>query len=152
MPDHAGLSATRVADRHVTLAFLGPVPDDDVSRCWASLPRLALPAAAAPTGWARFGRSAIVVTLADDDRQLIAAMDACHDAAAEVFDLRRPAEQRPHVTLARVRRRAKAPRPHVLRGWDVPAGPVEVGRVTLFRSRPSGSGDRYEVVEQQTPA
>jgi 2'-5' RNA ligase len=151
VPDGSGLSPTRTADRHVTLVFLGAPPEEDVVAYWRSLPELRLPVSAQVEGLARFGRGAIVVTLADDGGRLAAAAEACYDAAPDALGLRRPEAHRPHVTLARVARRATPPSARTLQRWPVPPGPVALGPVTLFRSRPAGPGDRYERVAHQPP-
>jgi 2'-5' RNA ligase len=140
--------ATSPADRHITLAFFGRAPRATVEQVWLSLPQLSLPRETRPLRWELFGRRALALSLADDDGLLGAAAEACHDAANELIDLRRPPEFRPHVTLARVPRRARPPSRGNLRGWAVPAGLVDVGCLTLFRSREDPTGDRYERVDQ----
>jgi 2'-5' RNA ligase len=149
VPADTEVVATREADRHITLVFLGRVPEEDVMRFWGSLPQLDLPARTRPLRWERFGRSAIALALADDDGLLSTAAGACHDAAEGLIGVRRPPEHRPHVTMARVPRRSRPPAPQALRAWPVPPGPLDVGLITLFRSRTGATGDRYEVVEQQ---
>ena len=150
VPSDADVRATRPADRHVTLVFLGRVPDDTAHRVWRSLPTLRLPVEVHALRWDRFGRSALALRLSDDDGRLEAAAALCHDAAGDiVVDLRRPAVFRPHVTLARVPRRGRPPPERVLSSWPVPSSALQVGRPTLFRSNPRSTGDRYEVVEQQ---
>jgi 2'-5' RNA ligase len=149
VPSTTDLRATRPADRHITLVFLGRVPDDVVSRCWAGLPPVVLPREVRPLRWERFGRSAIALVVSDDDGLLRAAADACRGATASVVEVHPPSEHRPHVTMARVPRRARPPTAKALRGWAVPSGPLDVGGLTLFRSRAGGSGDRYAVVAQR---
>jgi 2'-5' RNA ligase len=153
VPADAGVRATRPGDRHVTLLFLGRLPDDTAHRVWRSIPRLLLPVEVRALRWERFGRSALALELSDDAGLLEAAAGQCHDAAADlVADLRRPSPLRPHVTMARVPRRGRPPTARDLGGWPLPARPLQVGRPTLFRSNPQSTGDRYEVVEQQTGA
>jgi 2'-5' RNA ligase len=150
VPVDADVVAIRPADRHVTFAFLGQVEPEIVEQYWSSLPTLALPRRVHPRRWERFGRSAIALSLADD-ALLTAAADACHDAALGLIELRPSETFRPHVTLARVRRRARPPSPQALRRWVLPRDAIEVGRLTLFRSGTGARDDRYEHVAQQPP-
>jgi 2'-5' RNA ligase len=146
----ADVVPTRPADRHLTLVFLGRVPQATVMDLWRSLPPLTLPATIRALAWERFGRRAIALSLADDDGRLGAAADVCAEAAgAHLRDLRVPAKFRPHVTLGRVAKRASPPAPAALRTWPVPPAPLAVGAPTLFRSRDDPAGDRYEVMAQQ---
>ena len=140
---------TRPGDRHLTLVFLGRIPVETVMDCWAALPPLVLPRQTRPRRWERLGQSAIALAISDDDGLLRSAADACHDAVASLVELRRPSVFRPHVTMARVPRRARPPTSTVLQEWPVPSAPLDVGRTTLFRPAAGGSGDRYEVVEEQ---
>jgi len=151
VPVRADVRPTRPADRHVTLVFLGPVPEGTAQRVWHSLPRLQLPDEVRALRWARFGRSAVALEVSDDDVLLEGASARCHDAAAEVgVGVRRPSVFRPHVTMARVPRRGRPPNPRALRDWPVPSSALEVGRTALFRTIPQSTADRYEVVDQQT--
>lgn len=152
VPPGAEVVATRPGDRHLTLVFLGGVPEETVAQCWGDLPELALPAQVRPLAWERFGRRAIALVVSDDDGLLRAAGDACHDTAVRLVEVRRPDGFRPHVTMARVPRRARPPTAKVLSEWPVPSRPLDVGPATLFRSRSGGTGDRYEVVEVQPRA
>jgi 2'-5' RNA ligase len=148
VPASADLVATRAADRHLTLVFLGRAPDHDVATVWQSVPALGLPSTVDAHRWERFGRSAIALVVSDDDGLLDAAATVCHDAADGLIEVRRPSPFRPHVTMARVPRRARPPSSGALRGWPLPASPLEVGALTLFRSRTDPGTDRYEIVEQ----
>jgi 2'-5' RNA ligase len=150
VPADADVRAIGSADRHVTLVFLGRVPDDTARRVWQSIAPLELPVEVQALRWERFGRSALALELSDGDGLLEAAAALCHDAAADVgIEVRRPAVFRPHVTMARVPRRGRPPRERDLRGWPVPSSALRVGRLTLFHSNPQSTGDRYDVVEQQ---
>jgi 2'-5' RNA ligase len=150
MPEAEGVVATRPADRHLTLAYLGRVATEDVQRVWRALPPLALPERVLALGWERFGRRALALSLGDDDHRLRTAAEACFDAAgAQLLTFERPAELRPHVTLGRVRKGVRPPTPAAMRAWPVPSAPLTLGPPTLFRSRADASPDRYEVVDQQ---
>lgn len=142
--------ATRPADRHLTLVFLGRVPRDTVMAAWRSLPHLTLPEEVRAVAWERFGRRAIALSLADDDGRLGAAADVCVSVAgARLSGFRPPAGFRPHVTLGRVPKRVSPPTPAAMRTWSVPPEPLAVGPPTLFRSREDVAGSRYEVMAQQ---
>jgi 2'-5' RNA ligase len=150
VPPSPAVVPTRPGDRHVTLVYLGPVPEEDADGLWRALPALALPEQTAARAWALFGRRAIAVTLTDDDGRLETAADACIALArSRLPQLRPPARFRPHVTLGRVGRRATPPSRAAVRTWPLPARPLTVGRPTLFRTAADRSGDRYEVVAQQ---
>ena len=151
-PAEPGLVALAPSDRHVTLAFLGRAPDDDVRAVWSAVPRVVLPCELDALRWERFGRSALALVVSDVDRRLEAAAEACHRAADGVIQTKRPTPFRPHVTMARVPRRAHAPSASALRGWTVPARALSAGPLTLFRSATDGRAGRYEVVDERRPS
>lgn len=78
----------------------------------------------------------------DDEQSQMARLAA--DAAA-ALDLDAPQRYRPHVTLARARRR-----PVDLRSWlaaaSAPEGVLEVSRLELMRSHVGGGPARYETL------
>jgi 2'-5' RNA ligase len=153
VPARPDLVATRPGDRHLTLAFLGPAPDEHARALWSSLPPVVLPDASRALRWERLGRSAIALEVSDDDRLLTAAAAACYDAADGLIELVPPSPFRPHVTMARVPRRSRPPSSRVLSELPLPSSALEVGSLTLFRTRTQREGDRYERVEQRpTPA
>jgi 2'-5' RNA ligase len=149
-PAAPGVVALGAADRHVTLAFLGHAADEAVMAIWARMPALALPATVRARRWERFGRRAIALVVWDDDDRLDAAAAASHRAAEASIELRSPSPFRPHVTMARIGRRARPPTSRALRDWPLPARPLAVGALTLFRSRREPSRGRYEAVERRT--
>ena len=151
LPANAGadIVATRVGDRHLTLAFLGRVDPTDALRLWHALPPLALPDQARALAWARFGRRAIALEIVDDG-VLHEAAATCVDRAAEhVPSYQRPSSFRPHVTLGRVPKRSHPPTRAALRAWPLPDGPLRLGSLTLYRSATDAGGDRYERVAHQ---
>ena len=132
---------------HVTLAFLGHRPAEDVERVAAALRGLA-PSAAPPTALAaglllppRRAR-VLAVELADPD-ELLRALQGRVSRALEDAGLYEPEARpfRPHVTVARLRPGARAPRTLDARPEPLPfvAGPV-----TLYRSRLRRGGAAYE--------
>jgi 2'-5' RNA ligase len=150
VPSDVDLRVVRPADRHLTLVYLGPVPEPTAHAIWASIPPLPVPTEVRAVRWERLGKSAVALELTDDDGRLAAAAGVCHEAAAKVIDIEPPRVFRPHLTMARVPRRVRPPTNGVLGEWPVPSGPIAVGRPTLFRSNPQSAGDRYEVVDQQS--
>jgi 2'-5' RNA ligase len=151
VPPDADAVAIGQRDRHVTLVFLGRLPEEVALEVWRALPALHLPATVRALRWDRFGRSALALELSDDDGLLAAAADCCHDAAAQVVDLQGHPVDRPHVTMARVPRRARPPSARTLAAWPLPSHPLAVGAPTLYRTHPQRApdGDRYALVAQQ---
>lgn len=142
-PAVAGLRWTTRDQWHVTLRFLGGVPDPaPVVEALAGM-RPAGPAKAV-LGPAvdRFGRRIVHVPVAGLDAVAAGVVGA-------TAGLGRPPEDRPfhgHITLARVAKGGKVDlRP--LAGAPV-AGDWHVGAVCLVESRLSPAGARYEVLER----
>lgn len=125
---------------HVTLRFLGPVPEvQPVAEALAALPRLGPTTGILGPATGRF-----------DQRILHVPVTGLDDVAAAVVQatahLGKPPDDRPfhgHLTLARVAKHAKVDlRP--LTGTPV-ADTWTVDEVCLVESFPSPSGARYEV-------
>ncbi|MGZ4218673.1 MAG: RNA 2',3'-cyclic phosphodiesterase [Solirubrobacteraceae bacterium] len=144
-----GMRAVAVESLHVTLCFLGWVDAGDVEAVAGACGVVAgMPAAELRVGggvWLPPRRPRVLaVELSDDGGRLGAVQSALSDALA-AGGWYRP-EKRPflaHVTVARVRKGARVRRGSELP--DVPGDQVFCGsRVTLFRSRLSSSGARYE--------
>ncbi len=133
---------------HVTLAFLGSRPPEDVETITRVLaaeqgspaPRLALAdALLLPPRRAR-----VLAVGLEDAGGVLAALQARVSAALAEAAVYRP-ETRPfraHVTIARLRPRAVPPRA----AGPVPAASFSAMRVTLYRSRLHPKGARYEPV------
>jgi 2'-5' RNA ligase len=149
LPPGRDLRATRPADRHLTLAFLGGVQEGVALAVWRNVPTLELPTSVRAIAWERFGKSAIALEVSDDDQRLEGAAGACHDAAQGLAEVRRPSPFRAHVTMARVPRRGRAPAVSALRTWPLPEGALPLGALTLFRSSGVPAGDRYVVVDRR---
>jgi 2'-5' RNA ligase len=131
---------------HLTLAFLGRRPVEDVAgvgrvldECAGPAPRLALgPALLLPPRRARV----LCASVADVDGTL-EKLQACVSAGLERAGVYTP-EKRPfraHATVARLRPRARAPR-----ALDAAPSALEFfgDALTLFESRLHPSGARYE--------
>ncbi len=142
-PEVRGLRWTRPDHWHVTLRFLGSVPDvDPVVEALSGAVAGRTPATEAVLGPAvgRFGRRVLQVPVADVE-SLAAAV------VAATSGIGRPPDDRPfhgHVTLARVSERASVDL-RSLTGTPVSAR-WRVDEVALVRSDLSGAAPRYEVV------
>jgi RNA 2',3'-cyclic 3'-phosphodiesterase len=132
---------------HVTLAFLGYRPEDDVERVanllrelppWGPLELALGDGLLLPPRRARV----LTVELHDPDGAL-AALQADVSAGLAAARLYRPEERpfRPHVTVARLRAGARGPR-----ALDTAPEPLSftAGPVTLYRSRLARGGAVYE--------
>ena len=129
---------------HLTLVFLGYRPEKEIPR----IAELAFGAIADATAVALepLGVKPIpprnprlfALDLADDDGRAAAIQQAASDALA-AERIYRPEKRAwwPHVTLARVKRNARAEPLEA----DPPAGPIRADTVTLYRSqlRPQGA-------------
>ena len=141
-PEVTGLRWTRRDHWHVTLRFLGAIPDP--APVVEALAGLDLPAAGAVLGPAvdRFGRRILHVPVAGLD-----ALAAGVNGATR--GLGQPPDDRPfhgHITLARVADRARVDlRP--LTGTTIGAE-WRVDAICLVESRLSPTGARYEVLER----
>jgi 2'-5' RNA ligase len=147
--DHPDLRLVAPQGLHVTLAFLGHLPEAEIPRIAAVLPR----EAAAPRLTAVGVKPVpprqprlFALDLADEGGRAGAIQAAVSDSL-EGLGLYEP-EKRPfwpHVTLARVRKGRR------LRRLDPPPPPGEpwvATAVTLYRSRLSRAGAAYEPLEQ----
>jgi 2'-5' RNA ligase len=135
---------------HLTLVFLGTMDPDDISRVAAAIGGVAVAHAPTEVATGRLGAfhrpgSARVLWYGvhDPDNSLSAL--AGELASALGTDPEEPF--RPHVTLARARRR-----PVDLRGWiegaavSAPEGRLTVDRIELMRSHLGGGPVRYETL------
>jgi len=137
-----------VADEalHVTLAFLGHRPEEDIDTAAAVL--AGLPACAPPLRLAGAlllppRRARVLCAAIQDDEGVLAALQGAASAGLENAGIYTPERRpfRPHVTVARIRAGARAPR-------EVAAAPEPLAfsgaAVTLYQSRLARSGARYE--------
>jgi 2'-5' RNA ligase len=135
---------------HVTLVFLGHLPEEEIPRI-ANV--LVAPEGQAPlmtaTGVKPVPPRAprlFALDLADEDGRAGRIQAAVSDAL-EALGLYEP-EKRPfwpHVTLARVRKGARVKRLEVP---DPPGNPWRAEALTLYRSRLSPKGARYEPLQR----
>lgn len=138
---------------HVTLVFLGYLPEKEIART-ASTAFGALDGLAAARLSARGVRPVpprdprlFALDLEDEDERAAAVQAAAADALASAR-LYKP-EKRPfwpHVTLARVKRGERRAPP--LDAGEPPGEPFEAADVTLYRSHLSPRGARYEALER----
>jgi RNA 2',3'-cyclic 3'-phosphodiesterase len=138
---------------HVTLVFLGYLPEKEIARV-ASTAFEPLDGLPAPSLSVRELRAVppraprlFALDLADEGGRASGVQAAAADALAAAR-LYRP-EKRPfwpHITFARVKRGERRPRP--LDGPPPPPDPFEASEVTLYRSHLSPRGARYEALER----
>jgi 2'-5' RNA ligase len=130
---------------HVTLAFLGHLPEEEIPRIAAALPREAAAPELRAVGVKPVPPRAprlFALDLVDEDGRA-GAIQSQVSAALEALGLYEP-EKRPfwpHITLARVRKGAR------VRGVEAPLPPAEPWRataVTLYRSLLRREGARYD--------
>jgi 2'-5' RNA ligase len=137
---------------HVTLVFLGHLPEAEIPRI-AAIVRSSAPAGEPPLLRATGVKPLpprrprlFALDLADDEGRA-GRVQASVSSALEAEGLYKP-EQRafwPHVTLARARHGV---RPGMLEAPPPPAGSWQAQAVTLYRSRLSPRGARYERLER----
>jgi RNA 2',3'-cyclic 3'-phosphodiesterase len=143
-----------VADEalHLTLAFLGHRPEDDVAAAEAVL--AGVPDAAPPLRLAGAlllppRRARVLCAAVEDPQGVLAALQAAVSDGLEAVGLYTPERRpfRPHATVARLRTGARPPR-------TVEAEPEELAfpgaAVTLYRSRLGRAGARYEALARRT--
>lgn len=140
---------------HVTLVFLGYLPEKEIERTAATafeaLQGLARPLLAMREVRAVPPRDPrlFAIDLADEGDRAVAVQAAAVRALSGAR-LHKP-EKRPfwpHVTLARVKRGERRVPP--LEAPAPPADPFEAPMVTLYRSHLSPRGARYEPLERLT--
>jgi RNA 2',3'-cyclic 3'-phosphodiesterase len=138
---------------HVTLVFLGYLPEKEIPRT-ASTAFEALDGLSAPVltpgevrPVPRRSPRLFALDLEDEDGRAGAVQAAASEALATAR-LYRP-EKRPfwpHITFARVKRGERRPLP--VEAPPLPAKPFEAVDVTLYRSHLSPRGARYEPLER----
>jgi RNA 2',3'-cyclic 3'-phosphodiesterase len=149
----AGARWTDVDNQHVTLNFLGWIPEDVLPEVVAAVDEAAgarRPAGVALTelgAFPKLRRARVLWAGLADPHGLLPALAA--DLGERLRSVGYQPEDRPytaHLTLARF----KTPRSleGLLPALPPPPGSFAVDRVTLFRSRLGPSGARYEVVHE----
>jgi RNA 2',3'-cyclic 3'-phosphodiesterase len=145
------LRAVGVESLHVTLAFLGHRPLDDIEPARAAVRAAASPVPGLALGevlWLAPRRPHVLTVALDDGDGALAALHAAVVAALGDAVGYEPERRRfrPHVTVARVRRGA-APRRRGLP--EEPRGAFAGEALTLYRSWLGGRGPaRYEALER----
>jgi 2'-5' RNA ligase len=137
------------ASLHVTLKFLGPVPETEIQD-WTELLLTALPKSPLDVSLGHlvaFGSANHARVLAASLQESTGELERCVQAletGATRFGI--AAEQRPflpHVTLARLRvpQDVRA----FLEGFTVAQGPIRFETLTLYESQPTPRGSAYVV-------
>ena len=142
-PEHPAVRWTTVDQWHVTLRFLGEVPEADTPTLEGVLRRVgqAHPARRVEIGprSTRLGRGVLVVPVAGLDDLATAVGEA-------TSEIGRPVETRPfsgHLTLARGR--GRRPVPAHLAGQAIAAAWTAT-ELSLVRSDPQAAAHRYETI------
>lgn len=155
-----GLRIFGPGDLHITLAFLGACGEAAAMRGWAALPALGARPFEVRLGDVRgFGRpsrpsafSVVLAAGADDVAGYIGATrDPVLAAAGARPDRRTP---RPHLTIARPPRRAKATEIRAAQAWARSVPPLgaalELDRVALYTWRADRARGLFCVVEARS--
>jgi len=147
-PAVPGLRWTGANLLHVTLAFLGEVPDDDLASASAALAGVARqlpgrPRAVVGPATTVLGRAVLCVPVAGLDDAAVAVRSS---ALGRYLPAGTPPFQG-HLTLARARRGQRVP--GTVRGLPVAAGWV-VDELSLVASRLGSEGPRYTTVSGAT--
>lgn len=147
-----GARWTRPEGRHLTLAFLGEVPDEQIADVGAALDSAAAPHEAFEARFADVGgfpnlrRPRVLWVGIGAGAEPMAAL--ARSVATGLGPLGFEAEKRPfagHLTLARF----KVPKPvGELPEVSVPSQPFDVAEIVLFRSQLHPKGARYSVLER----
>ncbi len=139
---------TRPEGWHVTLAFLGEVDGrrlDDVARAVGAATTGRGPVVLRLGRPGHFGRGVLHVAVEDEPTGAVADLGGrVQEALAEADLPVRPRAVRPHLTLARARRRARPQVPPLA----VPQGAWTVDAVRLYASRLGPGGSVYEELER----
>ena len=144
LADHAGLRIVARPNLHITVAFLGGRPADDVERIAQVLREVARhtdPVVLEPARY-RETRSVAMIVLADQDDRAKSLADSVFKGLERLRVYER--ERRdwlPHVTVARFRERPRLAPP-------VPdLGEIVSSEMAVMMSRLRPSGAQYEVLE-----
>ena len=139
------------ADRiHLTLAFLGHRPADEIDELVAAVRGAAAPVGPLPVAgplWLAPRRPHVLtVGLDDPGGELASLHDSTWTALEDIGHERERRAFRPHLTVARVRHRS---RPRTLEVPPLGVGAVTPEAVTLYRSHLGGREPaRYEALER----
>lgn len=153
LAERSDLRPVAVEGLHVTLVFLGYLPEKEIGTIAATAfaplsgltsPRLAVrDVRALPPRDPRL----LALDLADDEGRATAVQQAASNALAKA-KLYRP-EKRPfwpHITFARVKRGVR--RAPAVDAAGLPDAPFDTAEVTLYRSHLSPRGARYEALHR----
>jgi 2'-5' RNA ligase len=147
--DHPDLRLVAPEGLHVTLAFLGHLPEADIPRIAAALPRDASTPCLRAIGVKPVPprQPRLFALDLEDEHGRATTIQASVSDALEALGLYEPEKRAfwPHLTLARVKKGGRVRRLEVP---DPPADPWQAVAVTLYRSRLSREGARYEAIHR----
>lgn len=137
---------------HITLKFLGSVPEERLTELRRELPQALSSATTTTSGWAGFGgfprrasANVLVAVLRDDLGELAELYESIERACEGLGFPREERAFKPHATLARFRTSVDL-RPF-LTGMP-PTGPVPLTAVSLYESVLAPGGAQYSVLER----
>jgi RNA 2',3'-cyclic 3'-phosphodiesterase len=147
-----GVRLMREEALHATLAFLGHRPAEEVDALAQAVRDSGMTAAGGmplsigEAAWFDPSRPRVLTVLLQDESGALAALHEAVWSRLELLGHQRERRRfRPHVTVARVRYRAKP------RSLELPPPPrlsFPAGALTLFRSHLGGGPARYEALER----
>ncbi len=149
-----GLRAVPAASLHLTLAFLGERPQDEVEAIGAAVLACAAPVPALGLGepaWLPSARrpGVLAVDVVDGERACARLQRAVAGALTALGALEPDRRRfRPHVTVARVRRGARVDQRSLPGRPSV--GPFAGAALTVYRSRLGAPGARYDALARVT--
>ena len=146
--EREGLRLVPRESLHVTLAFLGERPDEDVEAIVGALeeaPREPVPLRARAPAWLPPRRPSVLAVDLDDPDDACARLQAAVSESLAALGVFTPEKRafRPHVTVARVRRGARVDKslPEISDPMTFAAAAL-----TLYRSRLSPKGASYDAL------
>lgn len=147
-------------DLHMTGAFLGPCGAELAERAWARLEEEPLPSVDVALGALEaFGNvrrgAALAAVLTDGREEAVRLMSSVRDLGLEAAGLPPSSRaMRPHVTLARVKRRARDGERRVALSWAETIPPIQAQlqlvSLALYTRADAAAPQSYRMVRERT--